>query len=76
MGNIGPGEILLVAALGLLIFGPKKLPEISRSLGRALREFRRATGELTEELKAGLDDPQPLPSETRADKELRPGPRS
>ena len=76
MGNIGPGEILLVAALGLLIFGPKKLPEISRSLGRALREFRRATGELTEELKAGLDNPSPNPPGPGEDKELRPGPRT
>lgn len=76
MGNIGPGEILLLAALGLLIFGPKKLPEISRSLGRALREFRRATGELTEELKAGIDDPRPFPPEPGEDKELRPGPKA
>lgn len=76
MGNIGPGEVLLLAALGLLIFGPKKLPEISRSLGRALREFRRATGELTEELKAGIDDLPPSPPGPGEDKERRPGPRT
>jgi sec-independent protein translocase protein TatA len=40
MGNIGPMEILLVAGLALLLFGPKRLPEIGRSLGNGLREFK------------------------------------
>ena len=40
MTNIGPGEILLLALVALVLFGPKRLPEIGRSLGTAMREFR------------------------------------
>jgi len=40
MGNIGPMEILLLALLAVIIFGPQKLPEIGRSIGRSMREFK------------------------------------
>lgn len=43
MFNIGGGELLLIAAVALLILGPQRLPEMARSLGRALREIRRHT---------------------------------
>lgn len=55
--NFGPGEMIFIAVFALLIFGPKKLPEVGRQVGRAFREFRRATSELTDELKAGLEEP-------------------
>jgi TatA/E family protein of Tat protein translocase len=42
-GSIGGSEFLLIAVLALLLFGPRKLPQIGKSLGRALGEFRRAT---------------------------------
>lgn len=45
-GNIGFPELLIILAIALLIFGPKKLPEVSKSIGRALREFRRASDEI------------------------------
>ncbi|MGH2809980.1 MAG: Sec-independent protein translocase subunit TatA/TatB [Actinomycetota bacterium] len=51
--------MLVIAIFALIVFGPKKLPEVARSAGRALREFKQATGELTEELKAGLDQELP-----------------
>lgn len=79
MGNIGPGELLVIGVLALLIFGPKRLPEIARSVGKALREFKRATGEFTEELKSGLEEPRPSSQESdvppEKPRELRPGPR-
>ena len=59
MGNFGVSEMLVIAIFALIVFGPKKLPEVARSAGRALREFKRATGELTDELKAGLDEELP-----------------
>lgn len=46
MGNLGFGELLMVFAVALVIFGPRKLPEIGRTLGKALSEFRRATNDL------------------------------
>lgn len=46
MGNLGFGELLMVFAVALVIFGPRKLPEIGRTIGKALGEFRRATNDL------------------------------
>lgn len=43
MFNIGGGELLLIAVLALLVLGPQRLPEMARSLGKVLREFRRHT---------------------------------
>ena len=50
-GSIGGAEILLIAVLALLLFGPRKLPQIGRSFGKALAEFRGAT----HEFKRGLE---------------------
>jgi sec-independent protein translocase protein TatA len=49
-GNIGMPELLIILAIALLIFGPKKLPEVGKSLGRAIREFRRTSDELKERI--------------------------
>ena len=46
MGSLGIPEIAFIFVLALLIFGPKKLPEIGRTLGRGMAEFRKATNEL------------------------------
>jgi TatA/E family protein of Tat protein translocase len=50
MFGIGMPEMLLLLALALIIIGPKKLPDLARSLGRAMREFKKATSELKETL--------------------------
>ena len=57
-GNtIGPGEILIVLVLALLIFGPKKLPELGKGLGRGMRDFKRAvSGDDEDERKAEDDE--------------------
>jgi sec-independent protein translocase protein TatA len=53
-GNtIGPGEIAIVLVIALLIFGPKKLPELGKGLGRGMRDFKRAvTGDDEDERKS------------------------
>lgn len=56
MPQIGPLEILVVGVIALIVFGPKRLPELARSMGRALAEFRRQAGELRAEFSAGIDD--------------------
>ncbi|HYV02084.1 MAG TPA: TatA/E family twin arginine-targeting protein translocase, partial [Actinomycetota bacterium] len=48
--NIGFPELMLILVLALIVFGPKRLPEIGRTLGKSLREFRRASNELRSEL--------------------------
>ena len=50
IGNIGLPELLIILSIALLIFGPKKLPEVGRSIGRALREFRKTSDEIKEKI--------------------------
>ncbi len=45
-GSIGMPELIVIFFIALIIFGPRKLPELGRSLGRSLGEFRRASNEL------------------------------
>ncbi len=49
MFGIGMPELLVILGLALIILGPKKLPEIARGLGKAMREFRRATDDMREQ---------------------------
>lgn len=46
LGNLGFGEILLIGFIALLIFGPNKLPELGRSLGKTIRAFKQGAREL------------------------------
>jgi TatA/E family protein of Tat protein translocase len=62
MGSLGFPEIAFIAILALLLFGPKKLPEIGRTLGRGMAEFRRATDELKRSINTELAlDESPVP---------------
>ncbi len=45
-GSIGPAELILIFVIALLVFGPKKLPEIGRSVGKAIREFKKTSDEI------------------------------
>src|SRR3990167_4880811 len=62
MFDIGLQEMLLVGVIALLVFGPSKLPELGRMLGRAMREFRRASDEFrsTVETNLHINDPEPV----------------
>ena len=63
MFDIGLQEMLVIGVLALLVFGPSKLPELGRMVGRALREFRRASDEFrsTVETNLHINDPDPPP---------------
>lgn len=57
MPQIGPLEILTVAVLALVVFGPQRLPEIARNVGKAINEMRRMTSEMKSELSDGFTAP-------------------
>jgi TatA/E family protein of Tat protein translocase len=64
MFGLGVPELIFILLLALLIFGPKRLPEIGRTLGKGMSEFRKASNELTRTLNAELaldETPAPPP---------------
>jgi TatA/E family protein of Tat protein translocase len=57
-GSIGGTEVLIIVIIALVVFGPKRLPELGRTVGKGLREFRRASNDLKRSLEdeIALDD--------------------
>ena len=60
MFGIGVPELILILVVGLIVFGPGKLPEMGRTLGKGIREFRKASNALTAAINAP-EPPQPAP---------------
>jgi TatA/E family protein of Tat protein translocase len=56
IGPIGWQELLIILALVLIIFGPRKLPEIAEAFGKSINKFKSATRDATDEVKKELDD--------------------
>lgn len=75
-GSIGFPELILIFVIALLLFGPRKLPDIGRSLGRALGEFRRASNDLkrTIEEEVATEDLRAVGREMRSAMTLPPEP--
>jgi sec-independent protein translocase protein TatA len=65
MPNIGPGELILVLVIVLIIFGPGKLPDIGNAIGRGVREFRKASTDLEDTIR-GESKPAPTASDASA----------
>ncbi|MFH2053976.1 MAG: twin-arginine translocase TatA/TatE family subunit [bacterium] len=55
-GMAGWSELLLILALALILFGPKRLPEIAEAMGKSIRKFKSATRDATEEVKKEIED--------------------
>jgi sec-independent protein translocase protein TatB len=56
MLNVGPFELLVVLAVALIVVGPERLPELARSVGRVLRQFRDVQDEVRNMVSSGVDD--------------------
>ncbi len=54
--NLGGGEIILVLLLVLILFGARKIPELAKGLGQGIKEFKKATREVTDEIQNAVDD--------------------
>ncbi|HKA10488.1 MAG TPA: twin-arginine translocase TatA/TatE family subunit, partial [Candidatus Dormibacteraeota bacterium] len=53
--NLHPGYLLILLAIVLIIFGPGKLPELGGALGRGIREFRKVSSDITDEVKSAVN---------------------
>ena len=60
-GMLGGWEIVLILAGILILFGAKKVPELARGLGQGIKEFKKATREVTDEINNAADDTPPSP---------------
>ena len=79
--NLGGGEIILILALVLILFGAKKLPELAKGLGTGIKEFKKATRDVTEEMHSAMEEaaarrpslcPPPTRSPPRRPRRSRP----
>ncbi|OFW07537.1 MAG: hypothetical protein A3H96_07315 [Acidobacteria bacterium RIFCSPLOWO2_02_FULL_67_36] len=69
-GSIGMPELIIIFVIALIIFGPRKLPELGRSLGKSINEFKRASNEL----KSTLDEEIRQEEQRSADRQRTPEP--
>lgn len=58
-GRLGPVELILILCIALVIFGPSKLPQIGRSLGQAIQEFKKGTSEVQKTIDSAVTDEKP-----------------
>src|SRR5437762_6899054 len=72
--NLGGGEIILILALILILFGARKLPELAKGLGQGIKEFKKATKEVTDEVSHAMEEtPTPPPPAKRLPSNTVPG---
>ena len=69
-GSIGMPELIIIFVIALIIFGPRKLPELGRSLGKSINEFKRASNEL----KSTLDEEIRMEEQRSTDRQRTPEP--
>jgi TatA/E family protein of Tat protein translocase len=68
MFGIGPPELLVIFLIILILFGAKRLPELARSLGRSINEFKNATQNIQQELDVTREEPLPKQKQQTAEK--------
>ncbi|MCI0620446.1 MAG: TatA/E family twin arginine-targeting protein translocase [Acidobacteria bacterium] len=73
MGSLGVPELIIIFVVALIVFGPKKLPELGKSLGKGLAEFRRASNELKSTIE---EEVRAIEAETPANRSSEPEPES
>jgi TatA/E family protein of Tat protein translocase len=66
MFGIGMTELVVIMVVALIVFGPTRLPELARSLGRAMGEFRRASTDIRQTFHEAVQEPKPAPAPAAA----------
>ena len=61
----GQMDIVLIGGAVLLLFGPSKLPELMRGLGKGMKEFKKAQNDFESEIQKAMDPPEPKPTQTK-----------
>jgi sec-independent protein translocase protein TatA len=56
VGPLGPWELLIIFFIILIIFGPRKLPEVAEAMGKSIQKFKRASKDAREEIEGGFDE--------------------
>lgn len=56
IGPLGWSELLIIFFIILIIFGPRKLPEVAEAMGKSIQKFKRASKDARQEIESGLDD--------------------
>lgn len=59
LGNLGTGEIIVIAIVVLLLFGGKKIPELMKGLGKGVKSFKDGVSGIENDIKKSLDDEEP-----------------
>lgn len=67
VGPLGWSELLIIFFIILIIFGPRKLPEVAEALGKSIQKFKHASREAREEIEGDVDEPQPARKRTPRD---------
>ena len=65
-GSVGPGELIIVLVIALIILGPKRLPEVGRSVGKGMREFKDSLNGITDDDDDDEDEPSSIREKTAA----------
>lgn len=77
--SLGPMEIFVVVFIILLLFGAKKLPELARGMGKAMKEFKKATKDVEDDIRSAMEEepePAPRPKKTAQTEPVSPAPDS
>lgn len=69
--SFGPTELLIILGIALIIFGPTQLPKLGRSVGKAIRELRGASTEVTKAMQEGLEGKDEEEAESKKEKESK-----
>ena len=71
---LGGWEIVLILAVVLILFGAKKLPELAKGLGSGIKEFKKATREVSDEIHSAMDETPPPPMQKKLPPETQSQP--